>query len=219
MTRLLTVAVLVSGEGTTLEGIAELQGGGHLPVRLALVVADRPHIPAIERARRRGLPTVVLPSRGAEPESWGRTLSDELTRHGVEVVVLAGFLSILPPSWIDRWRGRAINVHPSLLPRHGGPGMYGPRVHQAVLDAGETETGVTVHLVTAEVDRGPIIVQERVPVAPGDTPTSLRQRVHPIEVGLLAATLRRFADGSLPLPYPESGVVPSGHGPGQGERT
>ena len=201
MSRILTVAVLVSGEGTTLDALAEQASGGHLPVRIALVVADRPHAPAIEKARRRGLATLVLPSRGVPADDWGRRLSDELTGKGVELVVNAGFLTILPPNWVAAWRGRAINVHPSLLPLHGGRGLYGMRVHEAVLAAGERVTGATVHVVTDDLDRGPTIAQERIDVLPDDTPASLRARLHPVEVELLAATLRRFADGALPLPY------------------
>ncbi len=202
MTRRLPIGVLVSGEGTTLDGLAELALGDHLPARIALVVADRPHAPALEKARRRGLPTLVLPSRGVVPDAWAARLTTELIDQGVELVVLAGFLTILPPSFVARWQGRAINIHPSLLPRYGGPGMYGARVHAAVLAAHDPETGATVHLVTGDVDGGPTIAQERVPVEPGDTPETLRARVHPAEVALLAATIRRFADGALPLPYP-----------------
>lgn len=201
MTRALPVAVLVSGEGTTLEGLAEMAAGGHLPIRICLVVSDRPNIPAIERARRRGIPTVVLPTRGADPEAWSDRLTKELVDQSVELVVLAGFLSILPTRWVERWSGRAINIHPALLPLHGGRGMYGMRVHRAVLEAGETVSGATVHMVTTDVDGGPRVAQEKVPVYPGDTPEALRARLHPVEVGLLAATLRRFAEGELPLPY------------------
>ncbi len=210
MTRTLPIAVLVSGEGTTLEGLAELAVGGHLPVRIALVVSDRPQIPAIERARRRGIPTVVLPTRGVDPDAWSDRLTKELVDKDVELVVLAGFLSILPARWVDRWRGRAINIHPSLLPRHGGPGMYGPKVHRAVLASGDRETGATVHVVTSDVDAGPTVAQERLPVLPNDTAESLRVRLHPIEVALLATTLRRFAEGQLSLPYSGPGATPAG---------
>ncbi len=203
MSRRLTIAVFVSGEGTTLDALAELVMGEHLPARIALVVADRPHAFAIERARRRGLPTVVLPSRGVDPDDWSRRVTAELESKGVELVVLAGFLTILPTSWVERWKGRAINIHPALLPHYGGAGMYGHHVHEAVLAAGDRESGATVHLVTADVDRGPTLAQERVPVLAGDTPDTLRARLHPVEVGLLAAVIRRFAEGALPLPYPE----------------
>jgi phosphoribosylglycinamide formyltransferase 1 len=201
--RPLPIGVLVSGEGTTLDGLAELVLGHHLDARIALVVADRPHAKAIERARGRGLPTIVLPSHGVAPEEWSAHLTHELLDQGVELVVLAGFLTILSPAWLARWDGRAVNVHPSLLPRYGGPGMYGRHVLEAVLASGDRETGVTVHLVTDEVDGGPPIAQEVVAIAPGETVETLRDRIHPIEVSLLAATIRRFADGSLPLPYRE----------------
>ena len=206
MARILPIGLLVSGEGTTLEGLAEMVAGGHLPARVALVVADRPHAPAIERARLRGLPTLVLPTHGVDPEEWGQRLTRELEAQGTELVVLAGFLSILPASWVARWRGRAINLHPSLLPRYGGPGMYGRRVLEAVLAAHERTTGATVHLVTSDVDRGPALAQERIPVVPDDTVETLRARLHPVEVALLAATIRQFAEGSLPLPYPDPGA-------------
>lgn len=204
MARSIALAVLVSGEGTTLDGLAELALGQHLPARIALVVADRPHAPAIERARQRGLPTVVLPSHGVVPEAWATHLTAELLDHGVELVVLAGFLTILPAPFLARWQGRTINVHPSLLPRHGGAGMYGRKVLEATLGAGDTETGATVHLVTNDLDGGPVLAQDRVPVEPGETVTSLRGRLHPVEVELLAGVIRRFADGSWPLPYPDS---------------
>lgn len=198
----LPIAVLVSGEGTTLDALAELAAGGSLPARIVLVLANRSGIGALEKAARRGLPAVVVPSRDAPVDAWSERVTAELDSRGVELVVLAGFLKIFPPSWIERWNGRVINIHPALLPRYGGHGMYGAHVHEAVLASGDPETGATVHLVTAAVDGGPILAQERIPVLPGDTPESLRTRIHPVEVALLADTIRRFADGSLPLPYP-----------------
>lgn len=186
-----------------MEALAERARGEQLPVRIAIVVADRPHAPAIERARRHGLATLILPSRGVDRDEWAQRLTAALETQGVELVVLAGFLTILPPSWVEHWRGRAVNLHPALLPRHGGPGMYGLHVHRSVLESHEAETGATVHLVTGAVDGGPTIAQARLAIQPGDTPESLRARLHPVEVELLAETLRRFAEGALPLPYPE----------------
>jgi phosphoribosylglycinamide formyltransferase 1 len=199
----LPIAVLVSGEGTTMDALAELSLAGQLPARIVSVVSDRPRAPAIEKSRRRGLVTTVIPSRKVDPELFAHQLTSELEARGVELIVLAGFLTILPPSWVRRWRGRAINIHPALLPRHGGPGMYGHHVHEAVLAAHEPETGATVHLITTDIDGGPILAQQRIAVLADDTPDSLRARLHPIEVALLADTIRRFADGTLPLPYPE----------------
>ena len=200
MPRPLPIAVLVSGAGTTLDALAETVLGGHLPARIALVVADRPHAPAIERARARGLPTEVLPFRGLPEGTWADRLDRSLRDRGVELIVLAGFLAILPLGFLERWPGRVINVHPSLLPKFGGRGYYGHRVLEATLASGAEETGVTVHLVTPEVDRGPILAQATVPIPPGETVETLRERLRPYEVALLERVVRDFADGVLPLP-------------------
>ena len=197
----LSLAVLASGEGTTFEAIAEAISGGHLAARIALLVADRPGAGALERARRRGLPTAVIASRHRDPEEWAAELTRTLQSFEVELVVNAGWLAILPPSWNRTWYGRAINLHPSLLPKYGGRGMYGHPVHAAVLAAREVETGVTVHLVTDAIDRGPILLQRRVPVLATDTPETLRERLRPVEQELLLEAIRRFADGRWPLPY------------------
>jgi phosphoribosylglycinamide formyltransferase-1 len=201
MGRALPIAILASGEGTTLEAFAEAVSGGHVPARIQVVISDRPHAPAIERARRRGLPTAVLPFRGTPEDVWSARTDAVLRERGVELVLLAGFLSILPGSFVRAWKGRVINLHPSLLPKYGGRGMYGSRVHEAVLAAGDPETGATVHLVTDDVDRGPVLEQLRVAVEPGDTPETLRERVRPLEQRALIDVVRRFADGVWPLPY------------------
>jgi phosphoribosylglycinamide formyltransferase 1 len=193
----LAIGVLASGEGTTLDALARAQG----PYRVAVVLVDRPLVGAIEVARRHGLEVVDVGRPRKDPLAWADRVSDELARRGVELVVLAGFLSILPPTWEARWRGRAINVHPSLLPRFGGHGMYGLKVHAAVLAAGERESGATVHLVTGDVDGGPALARARVPVEPGDTPERLRDRIRPVEHELLVRTVTEFATGARPLPY------------------
>ncbi len=198
----LRLAVLASGEGTTLEGLVAALAGESASLEIVIVVSDRPHARALDRARNLGLPTAVVEVDNADPAGWSGRLTAVLEGRDVELIVLAGFLAILPPSWVARWSGRAVNLHPSLLPRYGGRGMHGRRVHQAVLAAGDRESGVTVHLVTGTVDGGPAIAQQRVPVLPGDTAESLRNRLRPVEVELLASTLRRFARGELPLPYP-----------------
>jgi len=202
MPRVVNLAVLVSGAGTTLEALADRILAGQLPAQIVLVVADRLGTPAIERARRRGLDTVVRPLRtAASGAAWTEEVAPELERREVDLVVLAGFLSVVPKEFLARFRDRVLNLHPSLLPKYGGPGMYGLRVHAAVLLAGEKETGVTVHRVTEAVDAGPILYQIRVPVLPDDTPERLRTRLHPVEVRALVATISRYARDELPLPH------------------
>ncbi|HLY76827.1 MAG TPA: phosphoribosylglycinamide formyltransferase [Thermoplasmata archaeon] len=201
MPRRLALGVLASGEGTTLEALAEQAAGGHVPARIALVLSDRPTASVLEKARRRGLATAVLPVKGTPEETWTARATQILTEAGVELVVLAGFLSILPLSFTKAWEGRAVNVHPSLLPRYGGKGLYGDRVHAAVLAAGDAETGATIHLVTQEVDGGPVLAQQRVLVEPGDTPESLRRRVQAAERVALYSVIAHFAEGEWPLPY------------------
>jgi phosphoribosylglycinamide formyltransferase 1 len=193
----LAVGVLASGHGTTLDGLATAAD----TYRIAVVVVDRPDIGAIEVARRHGIPVAELGRPGTTPDAWASRVTEALTYHGVQLVVLAGFLSILPEGWVRRWEGRAVNLHPSLLPRFGGPGMYGLKVHAAVLAAGERESGATVHLITTAVDGGPTVAQARLAVRPGETAESLRQRIHPLEVDLLVRTVREFASGARPLPY------------------
>lgn len=201
MPRRLALGVLASGEGTTLDALAEQAAGGHVPARVAIVLSDRPYAPVLEKARRRGLATAVLPVKDTPPEKWSARATQVLKDAGVELVVLAGFLSIVPPPFTKAWAGRAINIHPSLLPRYGGKGLYGDRVHAAVLAAGDVETGATIHLVTDEVDGGPVLAQQRVLIEPGDTPERLRHRVQAAERVALYGVIARFAEGEWPLPY------------------
>jgi phosphoribosylglycinamide formyltransferase-1 len=188
--------VLVSGGGTNLQALldAEKQGrfGDPSPsgreriarvARVALVVSDRPEVYALKRAEAAGVPALTEPvNLLLPPKERRRDLSDRILGIAREwkigLVVLAGFLSILEGEFIQAYGGRIINLHPSLLPKFGGPGMYGLRVHRAVLEAGEKESGCTVHLVDAGTDTGPILLQRKVPVLPGDTPEDLAERIH-----------------------------------------
>jgi phosphoribosylglycinamide formyltransferase-1 len=176
--------VLVSGGGTNLQALIDAEGQGRLgPGRVAAVVSDRPGAYALTRARAAGIPALTEPvNPRLPPEDRRRDLSDRLLGIARErktgLVVLAGFLSILEGGFIRAFAGRIINLHPSLLPKFGGPGMYGLRVHRAVLAAGERESGCTVHLVDAGTDTGPILLQRKVPVLPGDTPEVLAGRIH-----------------------------------------
>lgn len=162
------VAVLCSGGGTNLQALLDAAAAGRLPhAQLALVGADR-DCHALERAKKAGVPALRIAKTD---------LAAALEEARIDVVVLAGYLAIVPTEVTRAYAGRMINIHPSLLPAYGGPGMYGLRVHQAVLAAGESVTGATVHLVTDEVDGGPILSQAEVKVEPGDTPETLQARV------------------------------------------
>jgi len=186
------VAVLVSGEGTTAEALAlHFRGPGAL-AEVVLAIADRP-CPAVVRISSLSVPTRLLPRRGTDRAQWAGDMIRALARAEVELVVLAGFLSVVPDAVLERFRDRVINVHPSLLPRYGGRGMYGAHVHEAVLADGVEETGATVHFVTPRVDAGPILWQRATPVRPARTPEELRERVRPLEVQGLVAVIESFA--------------------------
>lgn len=172
------IAVFASGTGTTLQTLIDkqLQHG----YRVALVVANR-ECSAIARAQDSHIPTL-------QSKDW-IVIDQTLTRHEVQLVVLAGFLAIIPEWICQKWEQRIINIHPSLLPKHGGKGMYGIRVQEAVLAAGDTIAGCTVHYVSAEVDSGSIIAQTTIPILPNDTPDSLAARVQQEEKQLLPRTI------------------------------
>ena len=184
------LAVLVSGSGRSLENLAECVRRGELDVELALVIASTPKALALERAKRLEIPALVLaPREHASPEAYSRAVFAAIERSGAELAVFAGFLHLLLVP--ETWEGRVINIHPALLPKYGGKGFYGDRVHGAVLAAGERESGCTVHYVTNEYDRGPQLLQERVPVLPGDTAEALAARVFEAEKRALPEAIRR----------------------------
>ncbi|HXE84543.1 MAG TPA: phosphoribosylglycinamide formyltransferase [Gemmatimonadales bacterium] len=179
------VAVLVSGGGTNLQAL--LDALHNSPVaRVARVISNRPDAGALARAQRAKVPAVVL----REPRDAGELLG---VLQDIEIVVLAGYLKLVPADVVRRFRGRMINIHPALLPEFGGAGMYGHRVHEAVLASGAKESGPTVHFVDEEFDRGAIIDQERVPVKPGDTADTLAARVLEAEHRLLPRVVLELA--------------------------
>lgn len=191
------VAVAVSGRGSNLEALLRALGPD-APARVVLVLSDRPDARALEHAAAERIPGLVLrdPSDSAE---W----LGALERQSVELVVLAGYLKLVPAGVIARFRGRIINVHPALLPSFGGKGMYGRRVHEAVLASGARESGATVHLVDEVYDRGAILGQARVPVLPGDDPARLAARVLQVEHRLLPAAVLAAAAAGRPVPIHE----------------
>ncbi len=173
------IAVLVSGGGTNLQAILESERRGENPNgKVTLVVASKPGVYALERAKSFGVPGVVVRRKDyATAEEFDAALLNVLREHHIDLVVLAGFLSVLGPSVIAAYPDRILNVHPSLIPSFCGPGFYGLRVHEAALERGVKVTGATVHFVNEVCDGGPILLQKAVEVQPGDTPETLQKRV------------------------------------------
>jgi formyltetrahydrofolate-dependent phosphoribosylglycinamide formyltransferase len=191
------VAVAVSGRGSNLEALLRALGSDG-PACVVLVLSNRADAPALGRAGGRGIPTVTL----RDHEDGGEWLS-ALERHRVDLLVLAGYLKLVPAEVVSRYRGRILNVHPALLPAFGGKGMYGRRVHEAVLASGARESGATVHLVDEVYDRGAILAQARVPVLPGDDVDTLAARVLEVEHRLLPAAVLAAAAAGRPVPLSE----------------
>ncbi len=192
------LAVLASGGGSNLQAILDAVEGKTLAAEVALVVSDREEAGALARAERRGVPTAVLHPRDfADAEAFGGALLEKLEGHGVTFVALAGYLRMIPAGVVRAYRYRILNVHPSLLPAFGGAGFYGRRVHEAAIAYGVRWSGATVHLVDEQYDTGPVVLQEPVPVEPGDTPESLAARVLAVEHRLYPAALRLFAAGRV----------------------
>ena len=188
---MLRLALLASGGGSNLQALLDAAEDGRLPgVEPVLVVADR-ECGAITRAMDAGVDAVLL-DRRIHGRGLSAAVGAALEDYAVDFAALAGWLSILDESLVAAWRERILNIHPSLLPAHGGPGMYGLRVHQAVLAAGDAESGCSVHVVTAGVDEGRVLEQARVPVLAGDTPESLAARVLVEEHRLYPEAIRRF---------------------------
>lgn len=179
------VAVLVSGGGTNLQALLDALQHSTI-ARIARVISNRADAGALARARAARVPAVVLRAPGEAAELL-EALRD------IDLVVLAGYLKLVPAPVVKQFRGRMINIHPALLPDFGGPGMYGRHVHAAVLASGATESGATVHFADEAFDRGAIIAQERVPVRPGDTPETLAARVLAAEHRLLPKVVQDLA--------------------------
>ena len=178
------VAVLVSGGGTNLQALIDKVSGGELPqVELVKVISSRDDAFALQRAADAGIDTAVAKEQSA--------VLQELEDSGAEMIVLAGYMKVLSPEITERYRNRIINIHPSLIPKYCGRGFYGIRVHRAVIEGGETESGATVHYVDEGVDTGKIIIQEKVPVLKGDTPEELAARVLETEHRILAEGLKK----------------------------
>ncbi|MDX9749633.1 MAG: phosphoribosylglycinamide formyltransferase [Flavobacteriales bacterium] len=170
------IAVLASGSGTNARRLTEHFHAGDL-ARVGLIGCDRPGAGVLQRAWDLGVPAYLFNGTALADG----TVLRELQGQGIDLVVLAGFLRLVPPAMVRAFPGRIVNIHPALLPKYGGKGMYGAHVHRAVIAAGETESGITIHHVNERYDEGDHLFQARCPVRPGDTPERLAERVHALE--------------------------------------
>lgn len=189
----LPVAVLVSGYGSNLQALIDAAAAGRLDMDLRLVASDQPQAAALEKARRAGAATAVLaPADYPDRESWNAALGAALAESGAQLVVLAGFMRVLGPALVRAWQGRMLNVHPSLLPRHRGL-----HTHRRALAAGDRMHGASIHFVTEELDGGPVVLQARVPILPGDDEAVLARRVQAREHEVYPRVVQWVAEGRL----------------------
>lgn len=183
-----------------MEAIVRAARAEQWPARIAAVIANKPDAGGLQFAQSHGIPTAVVANKDfASREAFDAALQETIDRFAPDLVLLAGFMRILTPTFVEHYAGRMLNIHPSLLPKF--PGLH---THQQALDAGEAEHGATVHFVTAELDHGPVLGQVAVPVLPGDTPDSLAARVLVEEHKLYPRTVRQFIEGRVAV---ENGAV------------
>jgi phosphoribosylglycinamide formyltransferase 1 len=195
------LAVLVSGRGSNMAAIINACDQGSLSASVELVISNNPDSQALVLAKEKNISTVSLSSRtDLDADILDVAMKDSLNSHNIDFVLLAGFMKKIGEKTLSAYKGRIINIHPSLLPKFGGQGMFGMNVHKAVIDAGEKETGVTIHLVDGEYDEGAILAQRTVVVASEDSPESLAAKVLKIEHILFAETIQKIIDGSIILP-------------------
>jgi len=191
---LTNLGVLASHEGTTLQSVIDASADGRLAVRVAAVVSNNSNAGALVRARQAGIPALHLSSHTHnDPRMLDAAIRDALVEAGVDVVLLAGYMKQLGPLVLAAFKGRILNTHPALLPKFGGNGMYGDRVFEAVLQAHEVESGVSIHLVDPQYDTGPVLRQCRVPVLPNDSIESLKARTRECERELVVEMLDQVA--------------------------
>ena len=196
----LRLGFLASGGGSNMQAILDACSDGSLLCEARVVVGNNSKSGALLRARDAGIACYHLSGHThPDPGALDAAICDALQHHEVQVICLAGYMKLLGPRTLAAFRGHILNIHPGLLPRHGGQGFYGRRVHEAVLATGETESGATVHVVDEVYDNGPVLTQARVPVEPGDTPATLAARVLEQEHRLFPEALQKIATGEIDL--------------------
>jgi phosphoribosylglycinamide formyltransferase-1 len=196
----INIGVLASGGGTNLQAIIDACETGEIPGRVVVVISNNSGAKALERARHHGIDAVHLSNyHYPDDVELDKAIVKELKDRNVDVVCLAGYMKKRGPFFVRAFPNRILNIHPALLPRHGGKGMYGAKVHEAVLAAGDKVSGVTIHLVDELYDHGPTVAQLEVPVLPGDTPDTLAARVLDVEHKIYSDVLAAVARGDIEL--------------------
>lgn len=194
------IGVLASTKGTDLQAIIDEINNGTMPgIEIAIVLSNRENAYALERARLQEVKAFFVDPTGKTREEYDQELARILKDHDVDLVCLIGYMRVLSPEFVRQFPNAIINVHPALMPKFSGPGFYGKNVHEAVLQAGEKETGCTIHIVDEGVDTGLIIAQEKVTVEPDDTPERLKEKVQNLEKKLYPEVIRRFARGEIKI--------------------
>jgi phosphoribosylglycinamide formyltransferase 1 len=198
---LISLGFLASNNGTSLRAVVAAIDAGELAARASLVVSNRKGAPALAFARDHGLAALHIATLD-DPAAADRALAAALTEAGVELVLLSGYLRKLGPQTLAAYRNRILNIHPALLPKFGGEGMYGRRVHEAVIASGDPVTGASVHLVDDQYDHGAVLARVELPVTPTDSAETIERKVMVAEPPLFVQTLQRIASGDLRLPAP-----------------
>jgi len=204
------LAVFISGGGSNLQSLIDSSKKGELAAEVVLVVSNKKKAYGLERARQAGIETFVFRAKDfTSKEEAESKLIEILKIKQVEYIALAGYLRLLPDSIVTGYRGRITNIHPALLPKYGGKGMYGHFVHEAVLTAGDTESGATVHLVDEKYDHGPIVAQRTVPVRDDDTPEVLAERVLAQEHLIYKEVIQLFAENRVRIEGQRTRILPA----------
>lgn len=197
----MNIGFLASHNGSNMQAIIDACRSGILQAEPAVVISNNNRSGAISRAKQERIPCYHLSAKThTKPEELDQAILNALLKHKVDIVVLAGYMKKLGHRTLSQFPGRIFNIHPALLPKYGGKGMYGMYVHEAVIAAGETESGVSIHVVDAEYDTGQIIAQACVPVEPTDTPKTLAARILKREHTFFAEILQKIATGAITLP-------------------
>ncbi|UCE18854.1 MAG: phosphoribosylglycinamide formyltransferase [Gemmatimonadota bacterium] len=196
--RKINLGVLASGRGSNLQSIIDATERGEVDAEVRIVISNNSKAYALERARNHNIAAVHLSHKQFESgDAFDDALIEMLKKHGVELVVLAGYMKLISPKVCEAYRHRILNIHPALLPSFGGKGMYGMHVHEAVIESGAKISGLTVHIVDEQYDHGPIVLQKTVPVRDDDDPDSLAARILPEEHKMYPEAIQLFAEGKI----------------------